>query len=385
MYLRRNLLGLLAMTLAVGAADALKVEDFKPVGAEGLGFFAEKVRQHQPVTISFIGGSITVGSGASQYGNNYYWKTRGALMAEIAKRGGGKVTTTNAGVGGTGSSFGAYRVGAQVLDQNPDLLVVEFAVNDASTKPADIVDGMEGIVRQALRRNPKLGIVFLYTSTAAAQREFYAKGVVTPSVEADHRVAQHYGIAEAITGPLIAAGLQAGTYTEKDFFPDSVHPSDVGHALYAKALTEAILPGLDQPAPAAPKALPPLLGSGRLEYARLDPIAPAGIPDGWVQKGNWNGVPIWTTATPGKPLSFPAKGKEIQLIFKGQVLVKWTVGGQESSKTLNGATNMPFPASWHFPANANPDGATLTVEAVADKDGKVRGDVIGCFSLQPPQ
>lgn len=390
-----NLLGLLALTLAAGAAEALPAADLKLGGPEGLGFFAEKVRQHQPVTVSYIGGSITVGCGSSQYATNYYWKSRTALADAIAKRGGGKFTSTNAAIGGTGSGYGAFRVGAQVLDQNPDLLIVEFAVNDCPAKPAeararvpDVVDGMEGIVRQALRRNPRMGIVFLYTSAAVFQRDYYAQGQVTPAVEAHHRVAQHYGCTEALTGSAIAAGLRAGTYTEKEFFPDGTHPADIGHALYAQALLEAVLPGLDQPAPAAPKALPPLLGSGHYEFARLDPIAPSAGAEGWTEnrkQWNWAGVPIYTCATPGQPLAFPAKGQGIKLLFQGQVLLKWSAGDRAYTRNLNGATNMPFPALWQFPPEANPDGATITVEALPEAAGKTRGEVWGLFSIQAPQ
>lgn len=377
------------------AQNSQKIEDVKLVGSENMGFFAEKVRKHEPVIIAYLGGSITVGTGSSQYGNNYYWKSRTAIIDEIKKRG-GSAESLNVGIGGTGSIYGAYRIGSQLLVNKPDILIVEFAVNDCSGKreealarKKEIVDGMEGIVRQALKQNPKIGIVFLYTSAATFQEEYYSKGLATPSVETHHSVALHYGIAEAITGPQIDKGLKDGTFNLKAFFPDGTHPSDIGHDLYAKALTSAILPGLDQPVPASVKALPPLLGSGKYENARLDPIVPAGSSEGWAsnkKQWNWNGVEIWTSDVADKPISFIPKGEGIQLIYMGKIKVKWTVGGKENSQELTShAAGMPMPAGWTFPADNTPDGKTVSVEAVATPDGKTHGEVWGIFSIQAPQ
>ncbi len=376
------------------AQDSQKIEDIKLVGSENLGFFAEKVRKREPVIIAYLGGSITVGSGASQYGNNYYWKSRTAIIDEIKKRG-GSAESLNVGIGGTGSAYGAYRIGSQLLVNKPDLLIVEFAVNDCPDKREDalaqkkeVVDGMEGIVRQALKQNPKIGIVFLYTSAAAFQKQYYSKGLVTPSVEAHHSVALHYGITEAISGSQIDEGLKDGTFNLEAFFPDGTHPSDIGHDLYAKTLTSAILPGFDQPAPASVKALPPLLGSGKYENARLDSIVPTASSGGWAsnkEQWNWNGVEIWTCNVAEKPISFIPKGNGIQLIFMGKIKVKWTVDGNDNVQELTShAAGMPMPSVWTFPADKNPDGKTVSVEVVSTPDGQPHGEVWGIFSTRKP-
>ena len=39
-------------------------------------------------------------------------------------------TLINAGIGATDSDYGCLRVQRDVLSQNPDLVIVEFAVND---------------------------------------------------------------------------------------------------------------------------------------------------------------------------------------------------------------------------------------------------------------
>ncbi|MEX0670490.1 MAG: SGNH/GDSL hydrolase family protein [Pirellulales bacterium] len=43
---------------------------------------------------------------------------------------GGNVRVVNAGIGATNSHYGAARVQTDVLARDPDLVIVEFAVND---------------------------------------------------------------------------------------------------------------------------------------------------------------------------------------------------------------------------------------------------------------
>jgi acyl-CoA thioesterase I len=370
--------------LLLSSYTAVKAEKIKMGGLANLAHFAEKVRKHEPVVIGYIGGSITQGTGSSKYANTYFWKSKTALSREIIKRG-GKVTTYTAAIGGTRSDYAAYRMGAQLLVKKPDLLIIEFAVNDG--RDSNAAENMECLVRQALRANPLMGIVFFYTTTAKFQEKYYAKGLLPNAVRLHHKVAQHYGLSEVLTGKLVDKGIKAGKFTTKTFFRDGVHPVDVGHAMYAKTLVDALMPMFELSTPTAKTQMPALLGKGKLEYARLDPAMPQGEHAGWVKRikqWNWYGVPIWSCNTPGKPLVFPAKGENIQIIFMGKINIKWTSGGREHTKILTGRPNLPMPTKWVFPKNASPDGGTISATALAGKSGKIDGEVWGLFSIQPP-
>ena len=48
-------------------------------------------------------------------------------------------TEINAAIGGTGSDLGVFRVQQDVLSKGPDLLFVEFAVNDGGADPQRII------------------------------------------------------------------------------------------------------------------------------------------------------------------------------------------------------------------------------------------------------
>ena len=359
------------------------ITDIQLVGTSNLGFFAEKVKNKLPVTLCYLGGSITQGTGASTYSNCYYSKSSAVIIAEIIKRG-GSVTSFNAGVGGTPSSYGAYRVGAQLFTHNPDLLVVEFAVNDANNTDLNRIDGMEGIVRQAIRQNPKISIVFLYTSMSNFQTTYYANGIVPPSVEAFHKVALKYGIAEVLNGPNINTGLINGDYTLSTFFTDGTHPSDIGHAVYANALSAVVIQGLDQTVPVTDMSLTGLVGTGELEYARLDAITPIGTAQYWAASKNWYGVPVYTTDSLAKPISFLGKGEGIILKYNGKISVSWSVGGVPNNKELTPTTGLPYPNTYTFPSTANPDGEIITVQAITNTGVATHAEIWGLFSIQRP-
>ena len=58
------------------------------------------------------------------------------------------VQEIHAAIGGTGSDLGVFRLGRDALRREPDLLFVEFTVNDGGASPERIWRAMEGIVRQ---------------------------------------------------------------------------------------------------------------------------------------------------------------------------------------------------------------------------------------------
>lgn len=343
----------------------------------GLGYFAEKVRQKQPVVAGYIGGSITVGSGASKYEHNYYWVSRMMLSNAIKARG-GTLSTDNVGIGGTNSEFGAFRIGAQLLPKHLDLLVVEFCVNDGGNLKA--AESMEGIVRQALRTNPQMGIVFLYTSSGRYEAEYYAKGTLPPAVELHHKVAMHYGITEVNAGPLVHQQVSEEKVTVKECFPDGTHPSDIGHKIYGEALGRTLIAALDLPRPESTPALPALLGSGKYEQARLAAVPTAELPAGWEinsKQWNWYGVPTMIGTDAKKPLVFPASGGSLTLVYQGDLELRWVTPAGERTQRLSGKRGLPHPSSFSLGLGEALATTTVTATPVANEKGEVKGEVWG--------
>ena len=82
--------------------------------------------------VVWLGGSLTEGEGASA--PCFCWQ---ALLSEWMKEKypSCSFTCLNRGIGGTNSEFGLYRLRRDVLQNRPDLLFVEFAVNDYERAP----------------------------------------------------------------------------------------------------------------------------------------------------------------------------------------------------------------------------------------------------------
>ena len=105
-----------------------------------------KARRGEAVTVGVIGGSITQGAGASQAEKRY-----GELVAAWWRQTFPKASIrfVNAGIGATGSDYGALRVQRDLLSQHPDFVVVEYAVNNPNTQAA--AETLEGLIRQILK------------------------------------------------------------------------------------------------------------------------------------------------------------------------------------------------------------------------------------------
>ncbi len=221
------------------------------VARTGLPNLRAKIAARAPVTVAFLGGSITKNAGAGGFVTE--------VAAWIAAQADGiHVETINAGIGNTGSDLGAQRIDADVLSHRPDVLFVEFAVNDSDRECT--VD-MEQIVRKTRRANPQTDIVFLYCVMDWTLPRLEA-GRWPPSVIRHEKVAAHYGIPTVALGYEAARKIRLDEWTWKNFSNDACHPTADGYASYNRDLAAA-LPLLLAVKTSAPNPLPPpLVGNG---------------------------------------------------------------------------------------------------------------------------
>src|SRR4051812_42139077 len=155
--MRCTILAVLLLASSVFAADefplAPAVECTPRAGLPN--FLAKVATPGADVKIAYFGGSITAQEGWRPKTLAYFQKTYPNA----------KITQINAAIGGTGSDLGVFRLKHDVLDFKPDLLFVEFAVNDGGQSPANIFKYMEGIVRQTWKELPNCDICYVYTVT----------------------------------------------------------------------------------------------------------------------------------------------------------------------------------------------------------------------------
>ena len=210
------------------------------VSRGGLPNFFTKATQGKTVRVAYLGGSITAQEGWRVY--SFEWMKERFPKANFVE--------INASIGGTGSDFGVFRLNDHVLEFKPDLVFVEFAVNDGSTPSDKIIRSMEGIVRQIWKDNPFTDICFIYTLKESFL-ETEQNGELPNSAATMEQVASYYGIPTINFGQEVSTRVTAGNliFTNKQqkelngtmvFSPDGVHPYvETGHTIYREVLIRA--------------------------------------------------------------------------------------------------------------------------------------------------
>jgi len=292
----------------------------------GLPNFLAKVVAGAKVNVAYFGGSITAADG---------WRpqTTAWLRQHFPQA---RVTEINAAIGGTGSDLGVYRLQRDVLAGKPDLVFVEFAVNDGGASPAQIYACMEGIVRQIWRTDSTTDICFVYTLHDWMLKDL-AAGHLPRSASAMEYIADHYGIpsihlaqeaARRINAgewvftapkPEVPADAEKGMPPRKAFAPDGCHPfAETGHRLY----TEAVASSLDKMRTlghVGPRQLPVPFTPDNHENAKLIPLEREWFSGEWqrldgatdpVARSFSDRVPcLWRGETPGAGLRFAFHGR----------------------------------------------------------------------------
>ncbi len=256
---------MIVMLIAVGLLALLcttALGDEAPAGPKhNLVTFFNKCRAGGEVTVAYIGGSITAQEGWRPFTTRW--------LGEQFK--GLKIHEVNAAIGGTGSWLGAFRLRKHVLQYDPDLLFVEFAVNDNGTPDDQVKATMEGIVRQAWGRPKKPDIMFTYTTA----------GNLDVPTQRHQAVADAYGIPTCDFQASIRALCVPGLVDWNILAADNVHPNDWGHAVYAATLATHLRQqmALKDAAP-PPEVLPAATFSDEFVTARLMPVTGV-VPEGW--------------------------------------------------------------------------------------------------------
>jgi lysophospholipase L1-like esterase len=123
------------------------------------------------------------------------------------------VVIVNAGVGGTESDYGALRVRRDVLAQNPDLVVVDYAVNDGP----EGISSFESLIRILLEA--QLAVLPIMLSNGSGQGQ----------QDAQVPVLKHYDVPIVSYRDPVTAMVATGATTWAMMSSDGVHPTDLGH------------------------------------------------------------------------------------------------------------------------------------------------------------
>jgi len=310
---------------------------------DGLANFFGKLEAGKEVRIGYLGGSITAQSG---------WRPK-TLKWFQEQYPNAKISEINAAIGGTGSDLGVFRLEHDVLRHKPDLLFVEFAVNDGGASPHRIHQAIEGIVRQTYAADGETDICFVYTLVAAWTKTLL-EGKFPRAASAMEAVADHYGIPSIHMGlevarmegrdKLIFTAPKPTTDAEKKavsekivFSPDGVHPyTDTGHELYLQAVARGMEAIRDVGKPKKHVLGKPLVAD-HWQAAKMVALDEAELSKGWrkldtdkhsLARRFSNRMPaLYFTNQPGESITIRFKGTALRIYDLlgpdcGQVVVK---------------------------------------------------------------
>lgn len=296
------------------------------VPRNGLPNCRQKFTTEKKGRVAFIGGSITVATG---------WRDR---TCEFLKRTYPETEFdfVNAGIGGTNSTYGAFRLEQDVFKNGPvDLLFIEFAVNDAGNLGPDNrrCRAIEGIVRRARRLNPAIDILIMYFADKG--KVGYIKKGNKLDVVFDHEeVAEHYGIPSLDLSQEVAARLAAKEFRWDEFSSDTCHPTPFGHAVYGRAI-EAVLRRLwtrslaDNPTVTPHKEVAPM-DPLNYENGRFIPLDAARLVNGWNRVKEWDTEKKCNYDGVVDVLAADAPGATLELDFEGTLVGIDAIAGMDA-------------------------------------------------------
>lgn len=303
---------------AAGAGKAAARPDPEAIPVPEYQAFADKARSGKPVVVVYLGGSITVGaitaptSGTHAGGGSYDYSTydpekaswRALTFAWLCSRfeiTPGQFRAVNAAIGGTPSELGAYRLEQDVLSEHPDLVFVEFAVNDNGVaeltradpeSPRSILRTCRSIVGRLRAQNPNVAIFMPlspHRMLEGSPRSAWTQldlGLDESRLAAEMLRVPYVSMREAFyanPGNPDAGAYYGGPDTAGNY----VHPAPGGHRAYA-ASVEAALAGVFQ--------------TGRFPFRQVVkpvipyPVSPRLVP----AEALVSNAPGWQIETPAK-------------------------------------------------------------------------------------
>ena len=180
----------------------------------------------ESLVIGFLGGSITQGSLSSTPETCYAY-----LVYEWWKKSFPNATFSfvNGGIGGTTSHYGGARAWKDVLCYRPDIVTVDFSVNDDANEFFE--ETYEGTLRRLLAAPSAPAVVVL-------NNVFYDTG--KNAQEYQNRIADHYGIPHVSIKDTVYPDVESGKIVRADITPDNLHPNDKGHRLVADEICKLL-------------------------------------------------------------------------------------------------------------------------------------------------
>ena len=304
--------------------------------------FVKKAQAGEKVTVAYLGGSITQGSSAGDK-LCYARLTTDWLIETFPEA---EIEYVRAGIGATGSYIGVHRAERDVVSKNPDLVFIDFTVNDTHANTQRDKESYEGLIKKLWESGSSPAIV-----TIAMTQE---DGTSFQEYHSD--VCAAYDIPMISYREAILDVIDKGHIVWDDISDDNIHPNIPGHAVLTELITAYLQDVIDNVDSIDTENESDLsAANGKFEKAALitpENAEPA-VSTGWDYEdtifGNFGGRWI-ARSTDGtyegiEPLKFEVEAKNIGVFYAKLTSMGGTfdvvVDGQVA-KTIDSR----FPGGW---------------------------------------
>ncbi len=189
----------------------------------------KKAKDGENVYITYIGGSITQGAGANPINTECYaYKSFERIKYLLGDT--DNIHFIKAGVGGTPSQLGMLRFDRDILRDGtvtPDVVVIEFAVNDEQDETKG--DCYESLVRKALSLPSQPAVMLLFSVFAD---DYNLQERMIP-------VGKRYDLPMVSVKNAVVPVFYERKHkllTKHQYFYDMFHPTNLGHTIMADCL-----------------------------------------------------------------------------------------------------------------------------------------------------
>lgn len=317
----------------------------------------QKAQNGEDITVAYIGGSITEGYNAGT--TEFYAKTCTDLLQgyfpDIT------VTGVNAGISGTPSLLGNLRLERDVLSADPDIVFVEFAVNDG--QEADYKNAYESLVRTLLTQEKDIAVVLLFTvlDSGYTCQEHMSK------------IGANYDLPMISVHDSVYEEIEAGRMTWQDYSNDQSHPNAYGHKCitdFVDNYYQKVLPVFAENVGEVSKELPdPVFSAKYMNMHYMDSATMDGVElDGFEQydtHGSFHNGWMYR-GTDGGSMKFTVDCSVLEMVFKANNSDKYGTADiyVDGEKVKSVVSNMSD--GWNNPVTAylidNDSSAEHTVE-----------------------
>ena len=240
--------------------------------------FDQRAQAGETLSVVFLGGSLTWGAQATDPQKTSYRALVGQKLEQAYPE--AHFQFHDAAIGGTGSQLAAFRLDRDVLAYRPDLVFLDFTINDnpyEAPNPHRLA-AYESLIRRLIQAGIPVVQVIL-----PSKQDVGTEPAPRP-LDARHKeIGKAYGLPIADAVVLARERVREGKTTGDllwDLPEDQTHPGDAGYALYAESAWSAFVQAVrDKTKCKLPEAM--LHAPTYMNVTRNQLIQLGSLPDGW--------------------------------------------------------------------------------------------------------